>query len=135
MAATAQKSYGTTVVGSTVGAIGGLTGCSVSGVEVNTIPTTAWDSGGWATYIGGVKDGGTIEVTGRCDPSDTGQSGIISNLGSTDSLTITLTSGAKIEAGVIVTGYNPSAGEDDAVEFTASFKVSGAITITAGGGG
>lgn len=136
MAATAQKSYGTKVKGTSVGTIGGLTGFSLSGVEVNMIDVSAWDGDGWAAFLGGLKNGGTAELSGRCDISDVGQSGLIANAGNKDKFTVTLTSGQLIEFSAIVGGYATSAGEDDAVEFSCTLQVTGEIDFkTSGGGG
>jgi len=132
--ATATKSYGTTAsIGGT--SIGGLRGASHSGVEVNNISTTAWDSGGWATFIGGVKDGGTIELSGISDPSDAGQAKLISDVGEELELVVTRTDGRTITADVIVGGYSTELAEDDAVAFTCSCKVTGAPVHAGGGGG
>lgn len=131
--ATATKSYGTTAsIGGT--SIGGLRGASHSGNEINNIPTTAWDSGGWAEYIGGVKDGGTIELSGISDPSDSGQASLISDFGEIEEIVITRTDGRTITADVIVGGYNTEIGEDDAVLFTCSCKVTGQVVFGGSGG-
>jgi predicted secreted protein len=131
MPANAIQSHGTqvTVDGALVG---GSREPSISGVEVNTIDSTAHDSGGWKTYIGGLKDGGSIELSGNADPADVGQVKLISEIGETVPVVMTLTNGRTISCNAIVGGYNVGAGGDDVVSFSCSLKISGAVTHAGG---
>lgn len=123
------RSQGTEVrIGGTK--IGGLNNASLGGVDVNFIDTTAWDSeGGWREFIGGLKDPGTLEMSGNADPSDSGQAKLINNAGEEETFEILLTNGTKFTGFVIIGGYSPNPNEDNAVEFSCTCKCTGPISL------
>jgi len=126
------KSFGVTVsVGGT--AVGGLTDVSPGGGDVTFIDTTTHDTaGGWKTYVGGLKDGGTLELTGKYDISDTGQGALRSGLGTEEAIVVTFSDTSTAEFDGIIGAYNVSNPLDDATEFTCSIKVTGQIVYAAG---
>ena len=126
----AIKSFGISVtIGGT--AIAELTDVSVSGVDVNFIDTTAHDSsGGWKTFLGGLTDPGSIELTGNYKQSDAGQAALVSGRGTNVAVNITFSDATNVTCNAIIGGYNLSNPQDDKVEFTCSLKITGAITIT-----
>lgn len=131
----AIKSYGISVqitppAGSPT-TIGELTDVTPGGVDVNFIDTTAHDNpGGWRSFIGGLTDPGTIELTGNYKFTDAGQAALISNRGVVVAVNITFSDATNITCSAVVGGYNVSNPLDDKVEFTCPLKVTGAITLT-----
>lgn len=128
------KSFGVTV---TVdgNAIGGLTDVSIPEVEVTEIDITSHDSeGGYKEYVGGLKDGGTVTLTGKYNIADTGQAYLADadNQGA-DAVAVVVTFSDTSTCGfnAIVKGYGATNPLDDAVDFSASLKITGAVTYTA----
>lgn len=126
----AIKSFGISVtIGGT--AIAELTDVTVGGVDVNFIETTAHDSsGGWKTFLGGLTDPGTIDLTGNYKFTDAGQAALISGRGTSVAVNITFSDATNVTCNAIIGGYNVSNPQDDKVEFTCSLKITGAITLT-----
>lgn len=124
------KSYGVTV---TVGAqaIGGLTDVNFSGGDVNFIDTTNQDSAGSKTFLGGLIDGGTLDLSGHYDVADAGQSFLYGNEAETAAVVVTFSDGSTATFSGVVGKYETSNPLDDSVTFTCPVKVSGAITFAA----
>ena len=112
---------------------------SIGGLELSadTIETTALDStDGYRTYIGGLKDGGEVALSGFFKGSDTnGQQALLANLndGSVDTYSIVFPTaiGYTWSFSGIVVGFSTGAEMEDAVTFEASIKVSGKPTLAA----
>lgn len=125
------KSFGVAVTVAT-NAIGGLTDVGISGTEVSFIDTTTHDStGGYREFVGGLKDGGTLELTGKYDIADTGQVYLRANPGVSAACVVTFSDDSTATFTAIVGGYATSNQLDDAVEFTASLKITGAVVYAA----
>lgn len=116
---------------------------SVSGLEisVDTLDTTALDSGGWRTFIQGMRDAGEVSVSGYFNPSDTqGQKALYDSLmaGTVLSYSILFPSGlgATWSFQGVVTKFTTSAEMEAVVSFEASIKVSGipALGVSASAG-
>lgn len=128
----AIKSYG---VGVTVGgnAVGDLTDVSVSGTDVNFVDITTHDStGGWKEFTSGLKDGGSLDLTGKYKVADTGQAYLFGNPGASASCVVTFSDTSTASFTGIVGGFSTSNPLDDAVEFTCSIKITGAVVYAAG---
>lgn len=112
---------------------------SIGGLELSadTIETTALDStDGYRTYIGGLKDGGEVALSGFFKGSDAnGQQALLANLndGSVDTYSIVFPTaiGYTWSFSGIVVGFSTGAEMEDAVTFEASIKVSGKPTLAA----
>jgi len=127
----AIKSFGVAVTVNTI-AIGGLTDVQPGGVDVTFIDVTAHDSaGGWKEFVGGLTDGGTLELTGNYDAADVGQVELIAERGNSAAVVVTFSDSSTSTFSAIVGGYSLSNPLDDKVEFTCSLKVTGSITIAA----
>jgi len=125
----AIKSFGVAVTVNTI-AIGGLKDVTPGGVDVNFIDTTAHDSaGGWREFIGGLTDGGTLELTGNYDETDAGQVELRAERANVAAVVITFNGSNTGTFNAVVGGYSLSNPLDDVVEFSCSLKVTGAITI------
>ena len=122
------RSFGTAITVAT-NAVGGLTEINNGGTEANIIEVTNHGSADNSKeFIGGLKDGGEVSLSGFYDYSDVGQAYIRNNIGGSATCVLTYSSGSKIT----FTGIIKSAGEgaplDDAVPFSATIKVSGKAT-------
>jgi len=125
------KSFGVAVSVAT-NAIGGLTDVSVSGTDVTFVDITTHDSsGGFKEFVGGLKDGGTLELSGKYDIADTGQIYLRANPGASAACVVTFSDNSTASFTAIVGGYSTTNPLDDAVDFSASLKVTGAVTYAA----
>lgn len=126
----AIKSNGVAVtVGGT--AIGGVLDANLSGIDVNNIDTTTHDDTA-RTFVGGLVDYGTCEITGKFDITDTGQLALIAGTGNTAAFVVTYSDNTTATFSAIIGGFPLSNPLDDTVDFTCSCKVSGAIVVAAG---
>jgi|TARA_R110002124_G_scaffold73619_1_gene197448 predicted secreted protein len=127
----ATKSFGVTVTVNTI-AIGELTDVTPGGVDVNNIDTTAHDSsGGWKTFMGGLSDGGTLELSGNYVIADAGQVELRASRGDTASVVVTFSNASTSTFSAVIGGYNLANPLDDKIEFSCSLKVTGPIVIAA----
>ena len=128
------KSFGVTVEVDG-NAIGGLTDVSIPEVEVTDIDTTTHDTeGGYRTFVGGLKDGGTLTISGLYDIANTGQVFLrtaANQGGEPVEIVVTFSDGSTATFDTVVKGYGASNPLDENVTFTASFKISGAVTYAA----
>jgi len=122
------KSFGVAVsVGGS--SIGGLISVTLNGGDVNFIDITTQDSaGGWKEYIGGLIDGGTIDLTGNYDSDNAGQTSLNTNIGDKLACVITFSDASTLSCDVIVGKYNVTNELDSAIGFTCPLKVTGPIT-------
>ena len=127
----ANKSFGVTVTVNT-NAIGELIDVTPGGVDVTNIDTTAHDSaGGWRTFLGGLTDGGTLELSGNYVLADVGQVELRDERGNVAAIVVTFSDGSTSTFSAVVGGFNLSNPLDDKIEYTCSLKVTGAIVIAA----
>lgn len=121
------KSFGAKVYVNGV-AIGGLTDINASGTDVTMVDNTSHDSsGGYREFLAGLKDGGTLELTGRYNYADAGQADLKSEEGVTHAVYVILSDNSGLAFNAIIGGFSTSNPLDDAVEFTASAKITGAV--------
>lgn len=109
----------------------------ISGLDISadTIETTTLDSGGWRTFVQGVKDAGEVSLSGYFNPDDTdGQKALVDafNAGTVLALTIDfpVALGAKWTFSGIVTQITTGASMEDSISFEANVKVTGSPTLT-----
>lgn len=125
------KSFGIGVTVAT-NAIGGLTDVGLPGVDVSMIDITSHDSsGGYREFVAGLKDAGTLELTGRYNYADVGQDYLKDNPGVSAAFVVTFSDGTKASFTAIIGGYQVANPLDDATEFSCSAKITGAITWAA----
>lgn len=106
---------------------------SISGLDISaeTIDVTNLDHvDGWRRFIGGMKDGGEVSISGYFNSSDTnGQVAMYNNLDSGTEIAYTIlfpaSLGASWDFNGIVTKFTTGAELEDKVSFEASIKVSG----------
>lgn len=121
------KSFGARVYLNGI-AVGGLTDISASGTEVSFVDTTTHnESGGYRTFVGGLKDGGTLELTGRYNYGDAGQAEWKAEEGIKHDFYILLSNNSGLAFQAIVGGFQTTNPLDDAVEFTATAKITGEV--------
>ncbi len=125
------KSFGTIItVGGT--AVGGVTSISRSGADRNFPDITTHDSaGGYREYVPGLKEGGTCEISGMFDAADAGQDLLRTGSDTVQAVVITLPNTKTISFSAYIQPPSEDIPLDDAVTFTASLKITGAITYAA----
>lgn len=125
------KSFGIGVTVAT-NAIGGLTDVGLPGVEVSMIDTTTHDSsGGFREFVSGLKDAGSLELTGKYNYADVGQDYLKDNPGASAAFVVTFSDGTKASFTAFIGGYVVTNPLDDSVEFSCSCKITGGITWAA----
>lgn len=115
--------------------VGRLTSVSELACEAEEIDITALDShGGYREYLQGFRDCGTLELEGFHDAEDEGQAALRSVFDGTDAAVFetAFSDGAKaVFSGFVKKWAIGSAETDGAIGFSASVRVSGAVTYTA----
>lgn len=124
------KSFGTTIsLGGT--AIGSVTSITRSGTERSFADVTNHGStGGYREFIPTLLDAGTVEVQGLFDDADAGQDLLRGLSDTAASCVITLPNTKTITVSVFVQSVGESIPFDDAVQFTATLKITGAATYS-----
>jgi predicted secreted protein len=114
---------------------------SIGGLELSadTLETTTLDSGGWRTFMQGLKDAGEVSLSGYFNVGDSnGQMALYNafNSGAQTPFTILFPFGASWAFNGIVTGISTGAELEDSVSFEATIKVSGqpSLGLTPSGG-
>ena len=122
------KSFGTIV---TVGgsAVGGLTDVNFSGGDIPNFDMTTHDSTA-KEFVPGLVDYGTIELSGKFNPSDGGQDALRSGVGTTVAFIVTYPNSATVTCSAIIGVMNESAPLEGSVDFSVSCKISGAKTYS-----
>jgi hypothetical protein len=121
------KSFGATVYLNGI-AIGGLTDINATGTDVSMIDTTSHDAGGgFRTFVSGLKDGGTLELTGKYNYTDAGQAEWKAEEGIKHTFYIILSDKSGLAFEAFVGGFQTSNPLDDATEFTATAKITGEV--------
>lgn len=121
------RSFGTKVYLDGV-AIGGLTDVNISAGDVTNVDTSCHDvDAGFRTFVAGLKDGGTVELSGKYDYADAGQEDWREAMGDTAEIYIIMPDNSGFAMKVIVGSFNATAPLDDAAEFTASAKITGEV--------
>ncbi len=124
------KSFGTTIsLGGT--AIGSVTEITRSGTERSFADVTNHgSSGGFREFIPTLLDPGTIDVTGFFDDADGGQDALRAFSETSATCLITLPNSKTISMSVFVQSVGESVPLDDAVQFSATLKITGATTYS-----
>jgi predicted secreted protein len=126
----AIKTFGTAVTVNTI-AVGGLMSAEFSGAEVNNIDTTTWDAtDNTRTYVGGLIEPGSLELSGNFLPSDAGQVEMEAETGNIATILVTYVDGTTVGFSAIIGANNISSELDGKLEFSRSLKISGVRTVT-----
>ena len=119
--------------------VGGLVSISLPSETKGDVETTTNDSALQRTYIPGLRDGGTVTITCRLIPGDTGQAKLRTNYAANEVVgaVITLPDAATTDSTVTTYTFdcyvNALGGDlpqdaDDTATLTATLKVAGAVT-------
>ncbi|HSH45232.1 MAG TPA: phage tail tube protein [Longimicrobiales bacterium] len=128
--------HGTTF---TVGgdAVGGLTNISLPEQTKGEVDLTDHDSGGDVEFVGGLRDNGSVTLEGTNIPTDTGQQALRTNYEADSDVVACVielpdgtTTGTQYSFDGVVTGLGGENPYDDKATFTATIRVSGAVTVT-----
>jgi predicted secreted protein len=131
--ATGAKLGCTTTLAKGATAIAELTGISGFGASVAQVDVSNMDSAGAKEFIAGLKEGAEFSITGNWT-NVASQIALLTDLqaGTSAAYTVTWPSGLGHDGfTAIVTKFDITADSAAAVKFTASLKISGAITHTA----
>lgn len=123
----ASRSFG---VAFTIGgtAVLGMTDLNIGGGDVNMIDVTAHNSvDGWKEYLGGLKDGGSLNISGNFIKADAGQVKLREELGETLAFVVTLPDATTCSGNAVVGPYDVTDPIDDKIGFTSSLKVTGPL--------
>ena len=97
--------------------------------EASIIEVTCQDSGyNSREYIGGMIDNGSIEVQGLYDYADAGQTVLRENINTEATVIVVFTDGQGYTFNATIQNYGETNPLDDAVEFSSSLKISGAVS-------
>lgn len=116
---------------------------SIGGLELSadSVESTTLDSGGWRTFVQGLKDGGEVTGSGYFNPSDTnGQKAVYDAFVAGTQLAFSIlfpaSLGAEWTFNGIVTAVSTSAEMEDGVPFEMTIKVTGqpSLGLTASAG-
>ena len=126
-------------IGTVPWTVANLRTISIDGISVDTIDVTTHDSGGVRAFVPGMIDGGTISVTGvHTAESDASQFLDMLDAGDIeDDVTITIPTGSAATViytfdHLFVTEYSAEAPFDAEGAFSATFKISGSVSVAAG---
>lgn len=115
-------------------AIANVTDITPPGIERETLDVTAHDSpDAWREFIGGLKDGGEVEIEVNYDPRE--HDTLIDDFADPDPRNYKIVWPGTLGEwafGAILTNFEPEAPHDDKLAASLTFKVSGKPTITTG---
>ena len=119
--------------------IGGLVGISFSGEDRGAVETTHAGSGGDREYIPGLREGGSLNLEMRADPSDAGQQALRANYAAAsataedEAFEVTLPSSRGIISflGFVTQPpqYDLPQASDDAAMASAVIKITSVVTV------
>lgn len=135
MSAAVDVTTGATLTAGTSGWTAELTGINVSGVSRPAIDVTHLGSTTWREFVAGdLIDPGSIEIEGHLQPDDALDS--IQDVAETWTIQFAASggdgTGASWAASGFMTDFNTTGPLEDKMTFTATIKLTGAITDTAG---
>lgn len=115
--------------------IASLTSIGEVSVVADELDATTLDSsGGYREFIQGFRDGGEVSLTGYLNKGDAGQIALRSNFatGTPTATVITFPDSSTVSFNSFVKGFSVGAAEvDGIVGFSASLRVTGAVTVAA----
>ena len=133
-ASTAESGFGSLLKrGAT--AVAEITSISGPSISRDTIELTHMESpSGYKEYIGGLADAGEVTIDGNFLPTNATQLAIVTDmLGTAASQTWTIlwadTGATTWTFTAFPTAFSPSAPSNDKMSFSATFKISGPITV------
>lgn len=109
-----------------------LTDINIPEADRTIIDTTTHDTeGDYRTFVGGLKDGGTLTVSGKY-PGGGGLNADDDD-GTPKTVVVTFSDGSSATCEAILLGYGATNPLDDSVGWSASLKISGPVEFAAGG--
>jgi hypothetical protein len=122
------KSFGVRVFIDGV-SVGALTDASISGVDVTFIDLTTHDSSDeHKEFVSGLLDGGTLELSGKFDADNAGQIALQGGADDIEPFLVIKSDNSGMSFNAVIGGYSTTNPLDDAVDFSASAKITGEVT-------
>jgi predicted secreted protein len=111
--------------------VGGLTDVSIPESDRTEIDVTNHDTtGDFREFVGGLKDGGTMTLSGHYIAGDAGQTNLASPAdGDPVAVIVTFSDDSTATMEGVAKGYGVTNPLDDVVTFSASIKISGEVTF------
>ncbi|GHH68436.1 putative secreted protein [Streptomyces umbrinus] len=129
-----QLQRGDGAPGETFSPIANVTDITPPGIERETYDVTAHDSlEGWREFIGGLKDGGEVEIEVNYDPRE--HDGLVADFADALPRNYKVVWPGALgnwAFGAILTNFEPEAPHDDKLAASLTFKVSGKPVLTTG---
>ena len=96
-------------------------------ISADEIEDTVYDDEVWKTFIQGLKDGGTTDLTLNYDSTDTQHKGLMTSFesGSSDTYTITFPDGATLKFSAFVSGVSLASPKDEKIQRTFTLRLDG----------
>jgi predicted secreted protein len=135
MATSGDRAFGTTLTYSTGSkVVGEITSMTAPELTQDTIEMTSHDSTDrYREFIGGLRDGGELTISGNSVPADEGQAQILTHFDADDAqeLVITFPDSSNWTFNAICTAAAPvtEATTDGKLEFSGTFKITGSPTF------
>jgi predicted secreted protein len=112
-------------------AVTNLTDVNIPEADRTIIDTTTHDTtGDYRTFVGGLKDGGTMTVSGKY-PGGAGLDADDDD-GTAKAVVVTFSDSSTATFDAILLGYGATNPLDDSVGWSASLKISGPVAFAAG---
>lgn len=115
-------------------AIANVTDITPPAIERETLDVTAHDSPeAWREFVGGLKDGGEVEIEVNYDPRE--HDTLVTDFDDTEPRNYKITWPGTLGSwafAAILTNFEPEAPHDDKLAASLTFKVSGKPVITTG---
>ena len=117
----------TTTIADPTGTIGAVDAIGDIGITADEIEDTVYGTGGWKTFVQGLKDGGTFDLTLNYDKADTGHVRLTKAYGSGTSTlyTVTFPDTSTFQFTAFVSGVGIAVPKDEKVQRTFTLRIDG----------
>ena len=117
----------TTTIADPSGNIGAVDTIGDIGLSADEIEDTVYGTGGWKTFVQGLKDGGTVDVTVNHSKTDASHVRLTKEYlnGTSKLYTMTFPDGATFAFTAFVSGVGIAVPKDEKVQRTYTFRIDG----------
>ncbi len=117
----------TTTIADSTGTIASVDSIGDISISADEIEDTVYGTGTFKTFVQGLKDGGTVDLTLNYDSTDTQHKGLVTSFesGSSDTYTITFPDGATFKFSAFVSGVSLASPKDEKIQRTFTLRLDG----------